>query len=572
MKLFDTKLIKTAIFVLLFVSVIIVVCRNINPFGDKMFTFHDETQVARIQDFTLNLLEGQIPPRISPNFSFGMGYPLFNFYAPFSYWITSAINLIGFDVIDSLQISIILAIITAFIGMHFLMKQYISFYGSLLSSVIYTVSPYIAVEIFVRGNLAELWFYALFPWALYVLITNTKKRLLLSSLIISFLFTSHNVLSLVSVLIVIVFGLLQKNKKLNIISIICGLLLSTYFLLPALAELNSVYASKVASSTKYYEHFLCINQIWTGVWGFAGSAPGCEADGMSFMLGKVNILLGSAGLISILFSLFKKKKFQTSQDIAFIALLLCGSIFMITKDSSFIWQLTESISSTFQFPWRLLIFILFGFAFFGGSITKFIPKQWIMIVICILSIGILYTNFEYFYGNTLSKLEYKNKYLSNNYIQNEVAYKVAEYLPITADYNYWRSLEDTPEQINITNVVAEKDSLVTITTDLPFKKQFIVQPVHNVITLHIHYAPYWIIKMDETFITPQIKDTSVFDNLGRPIIKTAENSLSHFTIIYKQTVLEQIANSISLVSLLALTLYTVTQFKPVWKKTMTKKH
>ena len=34
---------------------------------------------------------------MAPEFSFGLGYPVFNFYAPASYWFTSIFSLAGFD-------------------------------------------------------------------------------------------------------------------------------------------------------------------------------------------------------------------------------------------------------------------------------------------------------------------------------------------------------------------------------------------------------------------------------------------------------------------------------------------
>lgn len=564
----DSTFIKTFLFIILFVTVILVLGRNINPFINEMFTFHDETQAARIEEFTLNLQQLQIPPRIATHFSFGLGYPMFNYYAPFSYWVTSGFDLVGFDIIASLKLSIVLAIITAFAGMFTLMKQYISYYGSLLSAVVYSVSPYIAVEIFVRGNMAELWFYAIFPWTLYLLKTNTAKRLLLTSVVLSFLFTSHNILSLVSVPLVIFFGLLQEKKKHNLFSVVAGLLLSSYFLLPAIAELNLVHASNVATITNYAEHFLCLNQLWTGPWGFAGSAPGCDADGMSFMLGKANILLGLFGLFCCLYYLNKKKLLKKSYDVIFIAILMLGSVFFVTSASSTIWQLTESISSMFQFPWRLVIFVLFSISFFSGFITTILPKKLVVIIIVILSIGVLYTNHEYFYGNTISNNEYNSRFLSEEYIKNEVAYKVAEYLPTSADYNYWRSFEENPELVDSNYILVDKPNqeFMELRND-DFYKQVSARAKDSKTTLNIHYAPYWKIRVNEQLVIPKS-----FDKLGRPILTISDTYFDEITVTFQQTYMQQLANNLSLISLLSLTLYTVTQFKPLWKHSTTKKH
>ena len=42
-----------------------------------MFSFHDQTQAARIADFTFALQNGQIPPRLAHHFHMEMGYPIF---------------------------------------------------------------------------------------------------------------------------------------------------------------------------------------------------------------------------------------------------------------------------------------------------------------------------------------------------------------------------------------------------------------------------------------------------------------------------------------------------------------
>src|SRR3989338_4351566 len=186
------------------VCIIIFFGRDLNPFDDKTFIAHDETQAARVSEFALNITHGHIPPRISPNMSFGMGYPLFNYYAPFAYWVTSAIYLTGIPIVPSLEISYLLALIIACMGMIQFLKKYVSGWGSLIGGLLYITSPFVAVDIFVRGNLAEVWFLALFPIGLYLLSVVDKKRLFITALILSFLFSVHNIFSLLAVFMLLV--------------------------------------------------------------------------------------------------------------------------------------------------------------------------------------------------------------------------------------------------------------------------------------------------------------------------------------------------------------------------------
>ena len=63
---------------IIFISILAIILflgRDLNPFSSFFFTFHDETQPARIQQFTKELKNLHIPPRVAPDMNFGIGYP-----------------------------------------------------------------------------------------------------------------------------------------------------------------------------------------------------------------------------------------------------------------------------------------------------------------------------------------------------------------------------------------------------------------------------------------------------------------------------------------------------------------
>ena len=202
---------------------------SLNPLDNTMFDFHDLTQAGRINQFALNLSEGQIPPRLAPEFSFNQGFPLFNFYAPFAYWVTTSINLLGVSVMSSLRLSFFLAFTFSFFTMFTLLRRLFNFLPSLLGATLYVTSTYFATEIMIRGNLAETWYLALLPLSLSLLISNskkfTRKSFFFTTIILFFIFTVHNVFSLLSVGLFIVFSLLLPNKRINFVTIALALLL-----------------------------------------------------------------------------------------------------------------------------------------------------------------------------------------------------------------------------------------------------------------------------------------------------------------------------------------------------------
>ena len=265
---------KKVIFTVVLLLIIFFLGHNLNPFSSSMFTFHDSTQPVRIQQFVSELKRFHIPPRIAPDFNFGLGFPVFNFYAPSSYWLTGLINLIGFNVVSSIKLSFLLALLVGFIGCYLFFRNFFDYFPALLGGVLYITSLYFPLDIFVRGNLAELWFLALFPLIFHFLyknsLKNNRKTFFTTTVILFISLTSHNIFSLIFIPVAIAFLLLLKNKKSNLFSFLFALFLSAYFWLPAIIEMNLTWAKEVATLTNFRNHFLCINQLWDFPWGYGG--------------------------------------------------------------------------------------------------------------------------------------------------------------------------------------------------------------------------------------------------------------------------------------------------------------
>lgn len=439
---------KKIIFVVVLLLIVFFLGRNLNPFSSTMFTFHDSTQPARIQQFVSELKQLHIPPRIAPDFNFKLGFPVFNFYAPFSYWLTGLINFIGFDVVSSLKLSFLLALLVGFFGGYLFLRNFFDFYPALLGGVLYITSLYFPLDIFVRGNLAEVWFLTLMPLAFHLVyknsLKNNQKIFFLTIIILSFALTSHNIYFLMFIPIILIFILILKNKKTNLLSLLFSLFLSAYFWLPAIAEMNFTWAKEVATLTNFRDHFLCINQLWNFPWGYGGSTKGCINDGISFKIGRLQIIFFVFGVLLFLYkTLIKKTKYNK----IYLFLVSCFLLFLYLTlyQSQPIWELFSSVMSVVQFPWRFIGPSLLGIAFFGSYFFQNLKIPMKSLIIFFLILATIFINSKYFKGQEIKKIDFEKKYLSQEYIEKKVAYAVAEYLPKTIDYNYWRSLEKKKE-------------------------------------------------------------------------------------------------------------------------------
>ncbi|MCX7955569.1 MAG: glycosyltransferase family 39 protein, partial [Patescibacteria group bacterium] len=533
--------------------IIFVLGKNILPFTNHFFDFHDETQPARISEFVLNLKNLHIPPRIAPNFSFNMGYPVFSYYAPSSYWLTSFFHLIGFSIIDALKISIILALIISFYSMYKFSSLFFNFYSSIFAGILYSSSPWIAVEIFIRGNLAELWFIAFLPLVFYFLIKNTKedikKNFILSVFVLAFILSVHNILSLILLPIIIVFILLNKNKLKNFKALFFSFLLNSYFFIPAFSQFNFIKSNNLLYYTNYLDHLLCPWQLWsTPFWGYGGSVKGCLEDGMSFMLGKPQIIFGILGIISF-FVFLKKIKKENLKNFFLILVIFFGSVFMTTNLSFSFSKIFIKFLNFFQFPWRFLALSLFSLVFFANFFSFFISKNKEKIIglfFVFLSILILFYNSKFFSKYPIKNEKFNQEFLSSLYIQKRVVYKISEYLPKYVDYQTWLKYEPKKNEKYLIddslekNLPAKTKNKIEIVKNEPFERIFKINSLkENQIVLNIHYLPYWKIKVNENEIIPKN-----FDSLGRPIIKI--KTASTISIKYEQTLIEKISNIITL--------------------------
>ncbi len=439
---------KKITFAVVLLLIVFFIGRNLNPFSSTMFTFHDSTQPVRIQQFISELKKFHIPPRIAPDFNFGLGFPVFNFYAPFSYWLTGLINLIGFDIVSSLKLSFLLALLVGFIGSYLFFKNFFDFFPALIGGIFYITSLYFPLDIFVRGNLAEVWTLALFPLTLYFLYKNSQKYkpkiFLISTIITSFLLTSHNLLSPIFFFLLIVFVLLLKNKKQNLLSLTIALFLTAYFWLPAITEMSSTWAKEVAILTNFRNHFLCINQLWDFPWGYGGSTKGCINDGMSLKIGKIQLIFFGLGLLLFLYKTFVKKN-KINKIYLFIIVYSLLFLFLTLYQSQPIWELFSPLMSIIQFPWRFIGPSLLGISFFAGYFFQNLKIPGKSSVIFLLILTVIIINGKYFEGQEIKKIDFEKKYLSQEYTGKKAAYAISEYLPKTIDYNYWKSLEKKKE-------------------------------------------------------------------------------------------------------------------------------
>ena len=190
------------------IYIIIIFCVSLlltyKLFQNGMWSVQDDLHIFRLSEYDLCLKSEQIPCRYSPNSALGFGSPVFNFYPPAVYQIAELFHLIGFSFIDSTKIIYILPLFFGPLFMYIFTRLFWGSNGGLISALVFATAPYQALNLFVRGALAENFALNLIPVIFYF---YTKKYHKLTILFITIIFLTHQLTNLIVLGLLLVFSI-----------------------------------------------------------------------------------------------------------------------------------------------------------------------------------------------------------------------------------------------------------------------------------------------------------------------------------------------------------------------------
>lgn len=431
------------IFVVVIVSILISIPLTVPGF----YTVHDDQQIARLFLLDSAIKGGQFPPRWVDQLGFGFGYPLFIFYPPLVYYVGEAFHLLGFSLIDSVKLVFFSSILFSALAIYILVKELWGRLEAVVAAIFYMLLPYRAIDIYVRGAMAESFSFVFPPliiWSLYLLRkTNDKKYIYFSAIFLSLLMITHNLIFLPFTIILalfLVFLTFQKNKYKLIYcknvakSFILALCLSAFFWLPAIIEkkytiVDSLLLVNLAS---YSIHFVYPQQLWNWPWGFGGSSSGLS-DGISFKIGKLHVLLSFISAIISTAYFFLKSKSKNSRQNSLLVLsvfiLFVFSAFMTTYYSKSIWDILSPLSYL-QFPWRYLIFVGLFASVLAGAFIYYLKLPILKLSAAFLIVGLLLlTNLKLFRPQTFRPDLTDESATSGEFIKWDISSSSFEYIP-----------------------------------------------------------------------------------------------------------------------------------------------
>ncbi len=539
-------------------------------FEPGFFTMHDDQQVVRLFLLDEALRAGQFPVRWLSGLGFGFGYPLFIFYPPLVYYLGEIYHLLGFNFINSIKLVFATAFLASALTMYYWAKHHFGRLPALVAAIFYTYAPYHAVDAYVRGALAELF---AFVWLPLILLAIDKlwikpKFHWFLALTASYaaLMLTHNLIFLPFSLILGVYLIaklfLSKSKARLLyashttLALTLGLLLTTFFWLPALHDKQFTLVDDILRAERYtYSlHYVEPQQLWNSLWGYGGSGLG-PLDGISFKIGKPHLIASALSLFLFLALKFHSKKIKSFPILApFILLSL--SAYATTSYSSWFWDWFTPIQYL-QFPWRFLTFTALFSSFLAGASVFLLAKLFkkpLMILIFALAITTiqLIPHVKLFIPQTFIDVTDQD-YLSEEFISWYTSKTSFEFVPKQVATTTDNDLGITQVDINQTNLPISPYSVlngraqVGILTNKPHFKQFsltVIEP--TTFQLNTFYFPGWVAYVDSRPVDINS------DNPLHLITVNLPPDSKHLSFTFSHTPVRQLADTISLITVLFL--------------------
>jgi hypothetical protein len=319
--------------------------------------------------FDRAIAQGQFPVRWIEWVRDGHGQPLFSFYQPGLYYLTQITHV----VVPSLSRSLIVTVLIAWcLGAWFTFAWLRPLGGvpAAVAAVVFAFSPYLVLDVFVRGAYPEFVAVSCAPGVLWSLDRSLTRERWRDRLALALLLAVMAICHLPSLLIFSpIFAAFacftlyasvprEAMARRAIAAVASGVLalgLSAFYVLPALAELHQVRMREM--TTAYYDfhhHFVAPAQWFDYRWGFGGSVPGPD-DQMSFQIGRVQWLMIGAAVLAIAADAISARPRRTGLMGLWIG-VVAVTLFLMTDAAAGVWEHVPALTFL-QFPWRLLMAI-----------------------------------------------------------------------------------------------------------------------------------------------------------------------------------------------------------------------
>ncbi len=318
-----------------------------------------ELHIFRLAELSRLVRGGVWYPRWAPDFYYGYGYPIFNYYAPLTYYVGLLPMLLGATAVQGVKFVFVLGLLLAGLGMYGFVRDNWGRNAGLLAAAVYVYAPYLQyVDPHARGDLAESFSFGLFPLALWALDRlrrqPTAANWLAAALLTAAIILAHNLMAMVLFGLLLAWwlwwsGALPRLARWRLLAaLLLGVGMAAFFWLPVALEQDAVNLRSLIGPGSHFDfrnHFLSWRTLLAPSrrldWGAT------EPD-FVFNLGLGPWLLAATGLVVL-----RRQRGWQRRQAAFFAAAAVGLLFFMLPVSTWMWA-SAPLLPFLQFPWRLL--------------------------------------------------------------------------------------------------------------------------------------------------------------------------------------------------------------------------
>jgi hypothetical protein len=332
-------------------------------------------------------------PRWVPLLARGFGYPVFNYYAPGTYYLALALQQTALTQIQAFLVATALLILGAGYGMYLMAADLLEAapprlrsWAALLAAAAYMLSPYLLINAYIRGGYAEVGGQALLPWVFWSLrrllrADHPVPYVLAFALSLGGVALSHNITLLFAAPTTLAYALFLvwrhrdvRRSAWLLLGLAAAAGVSAFFWLPLIAERGFLATSAYETAAAFIGA-----HVWTWRTFMDWSWHFTYTSATPFRLGLVQALLAAAGFV-----LIRRRPVEWW----FWAAILAVSLLGISAIALPVW-LRSDILLIAQYPWRLLIIAGVPLALFVSGIPLRFQRGWQQTAATLVALGLI---------------------------------------------------------------------------------------------------------------------------------------------------------------------------------------
>jgi hypothetical protein len=355
--------------------------------------------------------QGVLWPRLFPEFGFGYGQAVLNFYAPLSYFPAAFMSIVGMNPATAVQVVIGLSFLLAAAAAFGYGNHVFGPAGGVLAAVVYTYTPYHLADAYLRGAVPEhmafifppliLWAFTAAFWpgrsgsafsVHHSSFITSWPPLLWGALAWVGLVLTHNLTALLMIPVAVLHLLILAAwtgqwRRLSGAAgaLVLAMGLSAVFWLPALVESRAV-GLIAGPSAGYTNHVLTAETLLRRSLAYFANPP--EWLGQVYPLSWFALGLVALGLVVLLLRAVQRQLPDGWPVTAFHLAVAIGAMFMTTAAALFIWQPLTPILGHLQYPWRFLLLEAVGLMGVAAALPALLPRvrpAWIIAATALLA-------------------------------------------------------------------------------------------------------------------------------------------------------------------------------------------